>query len=136
MLRIIKWVLLALVVLMLGFIAADRLNPSQQALYLTGVDTTTAGAVPHPDWETLNPFGCRYRFNLTREEFTNLRAQQLIGNNGWEKANTRGELYYPSLNEILTDDAEVYLNLELPNRVRWVVFCPEAELLYLGYFAH
>lgn len=136
MLRIIKWVLLALVVLMLGFIAADRLNPAQQALYLTGVDTTTAGAVPRPDWEMLNPFGCRFRFNLTGGEFTNLRAQQLSSGNGWEKASTRGELYYPSLNEILTDDAEIYLNLELPNRVRWVVFCPEAELLYLGYFAH
>lgn len=136
MFRIIKWVLLALSVVMLGYIAADRAHCTQQALYLTGVNAEAAGAVANPDWETLNPFGCRYRFNLTTEEFAHLQARQLHRGNGWEEVSPHGELHFPSLNDILTDDARVYLNNELPTRLRWVVFCPGAELLYLGYFAH
>lgn len=136
MLRIIKWVLLALVVVLLGGIVADKTNIAQRTQDLVGVNAATAGAIPNPDWETINPFGCRYRFNLSAEEFADMQTQQLTQGNGWEKATAGGELYYPSLNDILTNNTVIFLNNELPNRVRWVVFNPDAELLYLGYFAH
>ena len=134
--RLLKWILLVPVILLLGFIAAEKLNMSQQAATLTGIDPQTAGATCSPDWEALNPFGCRYRFHLPAEAYSTLCRQQLTTGNGWEKVAPNAEVSFPALTELRTEGAEVYLNTLLPNRARWVVYHPDTEFLYLGYFMH
>ena len=134
--RLLKWILLIPAILLLGYIAAEKLHMSQQAHVLTGIDPQTAGATCSPDWEALNPLGCRYRFLLPAEAFTHLCQQQLTSGNGWEKLAADAEASFPALSELRIDGAAVYLNTQLPNRVRWVVYHPETEFLYLGYYMH
>lgn len=135
MLRIIKWILLVPVLLLLGYIAADAHNMAAAAHKLTGVDATACGATPNHDWESVNPFGCRYRFNLAPGEFNTLCQQQLISSAGWT-SHASVDVSYPSLNEVATDGTIVYTNHDLPTRVRWVVYNPSTQLLYLGYYFH
>ncbi len=132
---VVKWLLLASLLFLLGIVAADKADMSRRAAQLVGVDATAAGAVCNPDWVALNPIGCRFRFNLAASEFDALRKQQLTPGNGWQPYRDT-EIQYPALNSILTPEAQIYANHELPTRVRWVVFLPAQELLYLGYYSH
>lgn len=134
MLRLLKCVLLVPVLLLLGFAAADKVNSAATAHQIVGVDAAAYGAVPNHDWESLNPFGCRYRFNLGPGEFDRLR-RQLTPLNGWELCKPVS-VSYPSLNDIATEDCYIYTNHDLPTLARWVVYNPKSQLLYLGYYSH
>lgn len=133
MLRLIKWVLLVLTLALLGFVAADKANIKAQVRHLMALDTEAVGAIPNPDWETINPFGCRYRFNLAPSEFENLRTQQLTQTVGWGLLAPEEAVEHAALAEVRTEDAVVYVNRILPHRLRWVVYQPQTQLLYLGY---
>lgn len=135
MLRVLKWILLIPALLVLGYAAADMLNMATSAARLTGVDAAACGARPNPDWESVNPFGCRYRFNLAPSEFEQLQREQLTAAHGWE-AHAPQDVHYPALTEVAGDESRIYTNHDLPTRVRWVVYNPQAELLYLGYYMH
>lgn len=136
MLRVFKWILLVPVLLMLGFIAAEKADMTRTAFKLVGINPTAAGAVCNPDWEAINPLGCRFRYNLATSEFATLQAQQLTPGQGWKKVASPTECFFPTLHEIRQSDSVIYLNNEIANRVRWVVYNPQEELLYLGFFAH
>ncbi len=136
MLRIFKYLLLIPAVVLLGFIVAEKLDLAGTAHHIMGMDAAAVGAVPNPDWESINPIGCRYRFNLGPGEFARLQQEQLPQESGWMKKNPDDKLYFPGISEIRTPDAEVYVNTDLPYRVRWVVYNPKAELLYLGFYSH
>ena len=77
MLRIFKYLLLVPTVVLLGFIVAEKLDLAGTAHHIMGVDAAAVGAVPNPDWESINPIGCRYRFNLGPGEFARLQQEQL-----------------------------------------------------------
>ncbi len=135
MLRIIKWILFIPALLLLGYAIADLLNMSVAAQRLTGINAVACGARPNPDWECVNPFGCRYRFNLAPGEFDTLCSQQLTTAYGWTP-HKPADVYYPSLNDVAIEGTVVYTNQDLPTRVRWVVYNPGTQLLYLGYYFH
>mgnify|MGYP003287223575 CR=1 FL=1 len=136
MLRTLKWLLLVPALLMIAFIVAEKADLNAQAARLTGVDAAACGAVSNPDFESLNPLGCRFRFNMGPSEFAALCEQQLTPASGWEKMSSAAEASSASLTELHTDSALVYINNLLPTRVRWVVYHPLTEHLYLGYYMH
>ncbi len=132
---IIMWAFLASLLFLLGMVVAEKSDMARQANRLVGIDAPAVGAVCNPDWEALNPFGCRYRFNLAEPEFAELRCTQLTPGKGWEPCKGSCTMY-PGMNKILTDDARIFTNHDHPTRVRWVVYLPTRELLYLGYYMH
>lgn len=135
MLRVLKWFLLIPALLMLGYIAAETQNMAATAHKLTGIDVAACGATPNHDWESISPFGCRYRFNLGPGEFQTLCQQQLTAACGWEN-HAPADVSYPSLNQVAAAGTIIYTNHDLPTRVRWVVYNPATQLLYLGYYLH
>ena len=136
MLRFFKYILLVPAIVLLGFIAAEKCDQAGTAHRIMGVDAAAVGAVPNPDWESINPIGCRYRFNLGPGEFARLQQEQLPQESGWTKKNPTDSLFYPGISEVITPDAEIYVNTDLPHRVRWIVYNPTTELLYLGFYSH
>ncbi len=55
MLRFFKYFLLVPVVVLLGFIVAEKLDLAGTAHHIMGVDAAAAGAVPNPDWHPSTP---------------------------------------------------------------------------------
>ena len=134
--RTLKWLLLVPALLMIAFIVAEKTDLNTQAARLTGVDAAACGAVSSPDFESLNPVGCRFRFNMGPGEFAALCEQQLTSASGWNKPEKPEELYFPSFQELVTPEAFIYVNTDLPTRTRWVVYHPPAQYLWIGYATH
>lgn len=131
--RTLKWLLLVPALLMIAFIVAEKADLNTQAARLTGVDAAACGAVSNPDFESLNPVGCRFRFNMGPGEFAALCEQQLATASGWNKPEKPEELYFPSFQELITPQAVIYVNTDLPTRTRWVVYAPASQYLWVGY---
>lgn len=134
MLRALKWILLIPVILLLGYICTERADVHNLAMRLTGVNAAAVGATCSPDWETINPFGNRFRFTLSPEAFHVMQRHQLTKENAWIDVSNDEELSYPVLESLANEDSFIYINQDLPTRTRWVVYTPSQQLLHLGYF--
>ena len=136
MLKLIKWLLLIPVLLLLGYIAADKASMSARAHQLVGIDVLSYGAICTPDWQAINPLGCRYRYRLEQNKFAELQQQELSPKLGWNQISDATNLPYPHLATTLSKNSLVFINQELPNRTRWVVYYPEQGLLWLGFHVY
>lgn len=136
MLKLIKWLLFIPVLLLTGYIVADKANMSARAHQLVGVDVLPYGAICTPDWHALNPLGCRYRYQIGPENFAKLAEQELTPARGWKQVSDTNNLAYPHLQTDLSEDSLIFINKELPNRTRWVTYLPTKGLLLLGFHVH